>query len=310
VKPHVECGACLVHWVYERAAPHTANKDMTHLTRSIVDVLLRDVSPSANLGSLCNSTVYAASELTPAMARHYEELKATTNEHAKRFLPEAVTHILDQATAREGLERACLLAAAANVSSLGAPSGAYTFSELRGVMGERTASTLMVGDVLDAVNRARHILYVTDNAGEIAFDAPVMALLKAMGKRVTLLVKTDTFFEDATPSDAYFFGLDRLVDEIVTTRGFAVPAELEPPAAQALANADLVMAKGTGSYEALHGEALGKPAVFMLKIKCPVLARETGVDMGTTVVKVEQASSRKRQQKVKIEVERKKKPIK
>jgi damage-control phosphatase, subfamily I len=287
VRPHVECGTCLVHWVYERAEPHTADKDMARLTRSIVDILLRDVSPSANLGSLCNSTVYAASELTPAMARHYEELKATTNEHAKHFLPEAATHILDRETARKGFERACLIAAAANVSSLGAPSGAYTFSELRAVMGEGTPSTLVIGDVLNAVRTARSILYVTDNAGEIGFDALVMAHLKAMGKRVTLLVKTNTFFEDATPGDAYFFGLDRLVDEIVTTRGFAAPAELEPPAAEALANADLVMAKGTGSYEALHGEVGEKPAVFMLKIKCPVLAREVGVNTGTTVVKVE-----------------------
>ena len=288
VKPHVECGACLVHWVYERAAPHTADKDMARLTRSIVDILLRDVSPSANLGALCNSTVYTALELAPAMARHYEELKATTNEHAKHFLPEAATHILDRETAREGFERACLIAAAANVSSLGAPSGAYTFSELRSVMSEGApSSTLVIGDLLDAVKTARTILYVPDNAGEIGFDALVMAHLKAMGKHVTLLVKRDTFFEDATPGDAYFFGLDRLVNEIVTTRGFAAPAELEPPAAEALANADLVMAKGTGSYEALHGEVGGKPAVFMLKIKCPVLAREVGVNTGTTVVKVE-----------------------
>ena len=287
MKAHPECGACLIHWVVDRAAPHTAEKDMTRLVGRVVGILLKDVTPSANLGLLCNSTVYAASELTPAMTRHYEELKATTNEHAKHFLPEAAAHILDRATAREGFERSCILAAAANVSSLGAPSGAYTFSELRAVMSEETSSTLMIGDVLDTVKRARHILYVTDNAGEIGFDALVMAHLKSMGKRVTLVVKTNTFFEDATPNDAHFFGLDRLVDEIVTTRGFTAPAELEPPVAQALANADLVMAKGTGSYEALHGEALGKSAIYMLNIKCPVLAREVGAEMGTTVVKVE-----------------------
>jgi damage-control phosphatase, subfamily I len=294
VKAHPECGACLVHWVVDRAAPHTAEKDMARLVSSVVGILLKDVTPSANLGSLCNSTVYTASELTPAMTRYYEELKATTNEHAKGFLPEAATHILDQATAREGFERACLLAAAANVSSLGAPSGAYTFSELRAVMSEGTSSTLMIGDVLDAVKTARHILYVTDNAGEIGFDALVLAHLKAMGKRVTLVVKTNTFFEDATPSDAHFFGLDRLVDEIVTTRGFAAPAELEPPVAQALADADLIMAKGTGSYEALRGELVGKPAIYMLKIKCEPIARELSTAQGNTLVLLEQPKRARR----------------
>ena len=130
------------------------------------------------------------------------------------------------------------------------------------------------------------MLYVTDNAGEIGFDSLVLTQLKAMGKHVTLVVKEKTFFEDATKSDALFFGLDRLVDSIVTARGFLAPAELEPHAAQALHDADLVLAKGTGSYEALRDELGRKPAIFMLKVKCPAIARETGLNIGMTIVKL------------------------
>ncbi len=312
MKPHAECGACLVHWVYERTAAHTAPENMSELIRSIVGVLLKDVSPTANLGTLCNSTVHAAFDITPSLAGQYEELKVRSNDHARAFLSEAATYILDAATAREGFERTCFLTAAANVSPLGAPSGAYTFSELRGLMSEEAPPPLIVGDVHGAVKDAHHILYITDNAGEIGFDALVIAQLKAMGKRVTLVVKEKPFFEDATMIDALYFGLDRLADEVVTTSGFLTPGHLEPLAAQALAQCDLVVAKGTGSYEALHGESLGKPALFMLKIKCPVLARETGVDAGATVVKVEQTKGRSKPQKIKVkaEVERKKRPTK
>jgi uncharacterized protein with ATP-grasp and redox domains len=288
LKPHAECGACMVHWVYDRAAPHTTDKDMARLVRSIVDILLRDVSPDANLGALCNSTVFAVSALTPGLVTHYEALKATSDEHARNFLPEAATHILNAATAREGFERSCFLAAAANVSPLGAPSGAYTFSEMRALIAEQGSRPVVVGDVYRAAKAARSILYVTDNAGEIGFDSLVISQLKAMGKQVTLVVKTNAFFEDATMSDARFFDLDRLVDEIVTARGFLAPAELEPHAAKALGDADLVMAKGTGTYEALHGEMLGKPIIFMLKVKCSAIARQTGMDLGTTIVKLEQ----------------------
>ena len=287
MKPHPECGACLIHWVYERAAAYTAPEDTSALIRRIVGILLKETSPVSNVGTLCNSTVWAALEITPALGKHYEDLKAVSNENAKNLLPEAAEHVVNADTARASFERACFLAAAANVSPLSAPSGAYTFSEMRPLMSDDSPAPTVVGDAYGAVKSARRVLYVTDNAGEIGFDSLVLTQLKAMGKHVTLVVKEKTFFEDATNSDALFFGLDRLVDSIVTARGFLAPAELEPHAAQALHDADLVLAKGTGSYEALRDELGRKPAIFMLKVKCPAIARETGLDIGMTVVKLE-----------------------
>ncbi len=287
MKPHPECGACLVHWVYERAAAHTAPEDTSALIRRIVGILLKETSPAANVGALCNSAVWAALETIPALAKDYEQLKAESNEHARHFLSEAATHIVNADTARAAFERACFLAAAANVSPLNAPSGAYTFSEMCSLMSEESPPPAVVGDAYGAVKAARRVLYVTDNAGEIGFDSLVLTQLKAMGKHVTLVVKEKTFFEDATISDAVFFGLDSLVDSIITVQGFLAPSHLEPHAAQALHDADLVLAKGTGSYEALKDELGRKPAIFMLKVKCPAIARETGLDTGTTIVKLE-----------------------
>jgi len=287
LKPHPECGACLVHWVYERAAAHTAPEDTSALIRRIVGILLKETSPTANVGALCNGTVWAALETTPALAKHYEDLKAESNEYARHLLPEAAAHIVNADTARAGFERACFLAAAANVSPLNAPSGAYTFSEMRSLMTGESPAPAVVGDAYGAVKAASRVLYVTDNAGEIGFDSLVLTQLKAMGKHVTLVVKEKTFFEDATISDALFFGLDGLVDEIVATSGFLAPGNLEPPVERALAESDLVLAKGTGSYEALKGELGRKPAIFMLKVKCPAIARETGLNAGTTIVKLE-----------------------
>jgi damage-control phosphatase, subfamily I len=287
MKPHPECGACLVHWVYERAAAHTAPEDTSALTRRIVGILLKETTPTANVGALCNSTVWAALETTPALAKHYEQLKAESNKHARSLLPEAAAHIMNGDTARAAFERACFLAAAANVSPLSAPSGAYTFSEMRPFMSEEGPAPAVVGNAYGAVKAASRVLYVTDNAGEIGFDSLVLTQLKAMGKHVTLVVKTKTFFEDATMSDALFFGLNGLVDEIVATSGFLAPGNLEPPVERALAQSDLVLAKGTGSYEALKDELGRKHAIFMLKVKCPAIARETGLDTGATVVKLE-----------------------
>ncbi len=292
MKPHPECGACLVHWVYERAASHTAPQETPGLIRRIVGILLEETSPASNVGSLCNSTVRAVLETVPALKKHYERLKKESNKHARELLPEAATYIVNADTARASFERACFLAAAANVSPLSAPSGAYTFAEMRSLMNEEAPAPTVMGDVHGVVERARRVLYVTDNAGEIGFDSLVLTQLKAMGKHVTLVVKHETFFEDATRDDALFFGLDRLVDSIITAQGFLAPVELEPHAARALRDADLVLAKGTGSYEALKDELGGKAAIFMLKVKCPAIARETGLAAGTTVVKLERGRTR------------------
>src|SRR5208283_2301436 len=123
----------------------------------------------------------------------------------------------------------------------------------------------------------RRILYITDNAGEIGFDSLVIDLIGRMGSRVTLAVKEKTFFEDATLEDARFFGLDKGVDRIVTVDGFFAPRAVPGDLREIFTESDLIIGKGTGSYEALSGETCGKPSIFMLKVKCGPIARETGI---------------------------------
>jgi damage-control phosphatase, subfamily I len=286
MKPHPECGACLVHWVFERAAPHTPDAEIVRLVRSIVGILVRDVSPMANLGSLCNSTVHKVFEFTQGLAEHYENLKEKSNENAKKVLPEAMEYIRLGKTPNDRLTRACMLAAAANVAPLNAPSSPYTFQEIRDLM-NHGIDKVMIDDLLGTLKESRHVLYVTDNSGEIGFDSLVIQQIKELGPKVTLVVKKQTFFEDATMNDAHAFGLDKLADEVVTVPGFMAPHEMDTSLAALFASSDFIIAKGTGSYEALHDELGSKKAAFMLKIKCKPIARELGIDEGGVIVKLQ-----------------------
>lgn len=150
---------------------------------------------------------------------------------------------------------------------------------------------MVAGDVYRAVEASRRILYITDNAGEIGFDSLVIDLIGRMGPRVTLVVKEKTFFEDATLEDALFFGLDKRVDRIVTADGFFAPRALPGDLLEVFAESDLIIAKGTGSYEALSGETGIKPSIFMLKVKCGPIARGTGVDEGNVVIRLDQGEN-------------------
>jgi damage-control phosphatase, subfamily I len=288
VRPDVECGICLMHWVYSRVAPHTEKEAVSHMTEHLLGTLFREVVPEVNLGTLCNSAVWSVFSVPSAAASHYEELKRQSNKNAEAILPLARAFIEAGRTEQEKLERACSLAAASNVAPLNSPSGAYTFQEIKGIIEGTEDTPVVIGDVYGAVSKAKHILYITDNAGEIGFDSLVIDLITRMGPKITLVVKEKTYFEDATPEDATYFGLPEKVDRMVLAQGFFAPSEVSEGLYGILAESDLLLVKGTGSYEALSGETHGRNAVFMLKVKCDPIARDTGLSKGKVVVRLDQ----------------------
>ena len=225
--------------------------------------------------------------LRKGLTQHYENLKDKSNENARKILPEAAEFIRLGETPQARLGRACFLAAAANVAPLNAPSSPYTFQEIRDLMNQGIDDRAMNDDLFGVLKESRHVLYVTDNAGEIGFDSLVIRQIKEMGLKVTLVVKKQTFFEDATLEDVHAFGLSELVDEVVTVPGFMVPSEMDPAVAGLFGSSDFIIAKGTGAYEALHGEIADKRAAYMLKVKCKPIARELGVVEGGVIVKLQ-----------------------
>ncbi len=273
-----------MHWVYERVAPHADVGKAGRLWPTMLKTLLREINPSANVGALCNKAVFSVLPSSSRAAAHYEELKARTNENAMALLPEAGNFVMSGQTRKEAFERSCLLAATSNVAPLDSPSAAYTFQEIEKLIRGDSSSRFFMGDVYDIVRGARHVLYVADNAGEIGFDSLVIDVLKELGAKVTLVVKEKTFFEDATIDDARFFGIDGKVDQVVLAEGFFAPCEISSELREVFGKCDLVISKGTGSYEALHGEMGGKPLVVMLKVKCRPIARQTGALEGEVVI--------------------------
>ncbi|HAR94591.1 MAG TPA: hypothetical protein DCR97_01290, partial [Deltaproteobacteria bacterium] len=249
MRPDVECGICIMHWAYGRVASHTDAETLPDLTRRLLDALLRYISPDANLGGLNNVAVWSVFSVPSKAASYYEGLKQESNENARGILPLARQYIQAGKTDQEKLERACSLAAASNVAPINSPSGAYTFDEIKAIIHGSEETPAIMGDVYGAVKNAKQIFYVTDNAGEIGFDSLVIQLLKAMGPRVTLVAKKQTFFEDATPDDARFFGLDKIVDRMVTPEGFFVLHEVPEDLYRVYSESDLIMVKGMGSYE-------------------------------------------------------------
>jgi hypothetical protein len=112
-----------------------------------------------------------------------------------------------------------------------------------------------------------------------------------MGKPVTYAVRERPIINDATKDDALASGLDE-VAEIITS-GCDAPGTLldrcSQPFLDYFQTADVIISKGQGNYETLSNEK--RFIVFLLKAKCPVIAKDLGVKTGDIVVKSTFSSS-------------------
>jgi hypothetical protein len=287
VKPDVKCGLCILEWVYGRTVSQNKNKDIPQLYRNITKLLVHNINGSTNMGAICNDAVDLIYEFVTPQSAFWDSLKQKTNEYVTTLLPKAQAYINKAKTTKTRVERAFYLAATGNVAPMGVPSGAFTFPEAIDIMEGKGALPVLIGNVYEAVDKASAVLYVTDNAGEIGFDSLLISMLKEMGKKVTVVVKEPAYFEDATIEDARFYGLDHIADKVVTVNKVFVPGKKKSLANQAFRKSDLIISKGTGNYDALRGETNGKAAIFLLKIKCDPIAKDTGVNEGKFLVKLD-----------------------
>ena len=287
MKPFVACAPCIFKWVYERTSSSTGEEQRYALIRTIMGILSHEFIPSGNVALISKRILDRLNEFVLAAEAHYNEIKIRTNHVVEGLLPSSREYIHKGETDSERFKRACCLASAGNVSTIGAPADTYEFPDVVSIITGRGSMPVLIGDGFEAVASSNHVLFLVDNAGEIGFDSLLIEELKAMGLSVTLVVKEDPFFEDATIEDACFFGLDKLVDNILTTRGVFIPGYSTPPLEEGYKKSDLVIAKGVFNFESLAGEKLGKPVIYMLKIKCRLLSGINEIEIGNAIVRLE-----------------------
>lgn len=287
MKPYTDCAPCVLKWIYERLEAPLSEAERFTVLKRVMAVLSKHFEPSVNLGALCNRCLETVEEFFPATGAGYRAFKAKCNQAALELLDQANQFIAKGETPRARFERACGIAAVGNVAPIGAPSAPFEFSHVEAILKGNVPLPLLVGDVYQAALEAHHVFYVADNAGEIGFDSLLISLLKELGLRVTLIVKQDPFFDDASPRDAAFFGLDRAADAVLSVKMVFEPTHTPPEVADAFAKSDLVISKGTGNCEALWGFPTNKKKILMLKVKCGPMAEEMGSPIGTFMVRLE-----------------------
>jgi len=187
------------------------------------------------------------------------------------------------------LEIAIRLAVAGNIIDLGVDAGLKENAVEKAINESLTAplNKETLGKFRNATNQAKSILYIGDNAGEIVFDRLLIEQLYT--ENITFVVKANPIINDATIEDAQIVGLTDIVK--VIDNGSDAPGTILEDCSQDFRRqfdkADLVIAKGQGNYETLSD--VDKDIFFILKAKCPVIARHLRCEVGEMILRKSEA---------------------
>jgi uncharacterized protein with ATP-grasp and redox domains len=207
----------------------------------------------------------------------YRRSKKQSNATAVKLLPSAKKYVESGYSQQERFKKACLCAIVGNTMEFDIPGHSFSVASLRKSLRE-AAKDLVIDDVeaaYELAKKARNILFLADNAGEIVFDTLLVEQLKNMGLTVTYVVKGGPVLNDATMEDVDSSGMRKLADEVLTTGSDAVGLlmkEVSPEFLKVYEEAELVFAKGMGYAETLTELRLTKPHFLLFRTKCTPVA--------------------------------------
>lgn len=135
-------------------------------------------------------------------------------------------------------------------------------------------------EMLSDLGKARKMIYVTDNCGEVVCDKLAVEELKKRfpGLDITVMVRGEAALNDATIEDAIQTGLDKAAR--ITDNGCGVAGTpLDYVGADArclLEEADVIVAKGQGNFETMHG--CGLNIYYSFLCKCDWFRKRFGME--------------------------------
>jgi len=285
MKTYFDCIPCLVRQTLDSVKLATDDKNVQEqVIRETLSLAckmnLRDSPPA--MAQKIHRTIR---ELT-GVEDPYLQTKNRFNKLALQMYPELKQQVESSA---DPFETAVRLAIAGNIIDLGVKSELEESSIEQTIAQSLTAPLDMdvLEDFKSTTARAKDILYLGDNAGEIVFDRLLIEQLPC--RNITFTVKASPVINDATMEDAIIAGLTDIVD--VIDNGSDAPGTILEDCSESFRNrfesANLVIAKGQGNYETLSD--VNKNIFFILKAKCPVIARDLGCEVGEMILRKSKA---------------------
>ncbi len=131
-------------------------------------------------------------------------------------------------------------------------------------------------EMKERIEKGTRILFLTDNAGEIALDTLLVKELRRLGAHVIVAVKNGApALNDALMEDALMVGMDKAADRLITTGADAIGVRLDESPSWFIDlynTVDLIVAKGMANWETMTETPAPCPTMYVFRTKCRPVA--------------------------------------
>jgi uncharacterized protein with ATP-grasp and redox domains len=292
MKTYLDCYPCFVRQALEAARyAGASDRQQRQVLNQVLD-LLRQTEDGLTPPEIGDRVHRVVRSIT-GIADPYRAEKDQSTREALALYPR-LKALVSGSSANKALDTALRLSIAGNIIDLG-PAPQY---DLWTVVERVLAQPLTIDDrdalknALASLSPEESLLFLADNAGETVFDRVLIETLNEIyGLRVTYAVKGGPSLNDATVEDARAAGLHKVAT--VIDNGADAPGTILAHSAQAGARcspafsrvfdaAPVILAKGQANYECLSD--LERGVFFLLQSKCPIIARDLGVPLGSSTL--------------------------
>jgi len=291
LKVELRCISCILNRGYLQIQEATDDKALQFKTLSaILRFLAEEFKPTATPAYLGTKRDRLIRKIT-GNPDPYKQKKQLSNKKALEVVPLAKSIISKETSPELRFRKACLSAIVGNIMEFDIPDNPFNFTDLEKLIqqAEKDLALDEIPQIFNKAKKAKRVLYLTDNAGEIALDTLLVQELKNLGAHVTVAVKAGPILNDATLEDAQIVGMDKVADEVISTGSDAVglfPEDCSDEFLDVYNSVDLVVAKGMGHAETLTELQLPVPHALLLRTKCCTVASHLNVDIGKNVANI------------------------
>ena len=287
MKAGSRCGYCLLHRGYNIVLRSTDDEEVRmRAVRALLGLMGEGFGPDVIPSILGIERDRLIKEIT-GCPDPYADLKRRADESALALLPK-MEALVDATDHEDRFRTACLVSCLGNVIEYDVPGHSSDIGEALGLLDEG----FHVDDTEELkrlLGPETDVLFLTDNAGEIAFDRLVVRELRGHGCRVTVAVKGGPSLNDALMEDAVAVGMTEEADAVITTGTDAIGVKLDESSEEfleAFHGADVVVSKGMANWETLTEVPAPCPLLFLFRTKCEPVARSVGVPLDKCVAKL------------------------
>ena len=278
MKIYLECLPCFLKQVLEASRLATERTDLHEIIMKETIGIIGDYERfrySPEVGKVMHQIV----KKHTGNKDPYEQIKKENIENALELYP-SLKHFLYKK--EERLYWALKIAATGNTID----SAIYHNINIKKNVENEIEEKFSICDIdklKSILKHAKNLLIIGDNAGETVFDKILVENLLHLD--ITYAVRNNPIINDATYEDAIASGLGNCT-KIVKT-GCDAPGlildECNDEFIKIFKNADIVISKGQGNYEALSDT--DRDLFFLLKAKCNVIANKLNVNINDYIFK-------------------------